>query len=144
MRQRHKIRQPRREAIPTKHVAAGRPAAKAKKKPPLSVEGEQTKQRLDKFRRGGRSKKYDAGGSAPDPTGGMPSTQDFISTPKVNPVTRFVQGNIPPTARYLKLSVPQAPSLPTKPGVPTSVLLNNKPPLLNSKRGGRIARRKKS
>src|SRR5581483_7687388 len=55
------------------------------------------------YQRGGRSKKYDAGGPAgPDPTGGMPSTQDFVSTPKVNPITRFVQSNLPPLDRYMK------------------------------------------
>jgi hypothetical protein len=85
------------------------------------------------YKHGGRSKKYAAGGPAgPDPTGGMPSGPDFISTPTLNPITRFVQGNIPPNSRYLKQGfTARPPVVPTKPGVPTSILLN-------SKRGGRI------
>jgi hypothetical protein len=109
-------------------------SSRAKKRPMhhMKLEGGRTKLRLDKFRRGGRSaKRYDAGGGAP-PGGGSPTVQDFNSIPTVNPVTRFVQQNIPPASRYLKQGfTARPPAVPTKPGVPTSVLLN-------SKQGGRI------
>jgi hypothetical protein len=85
------------------------------------------------YARGGRSKKFGPGGPAgPDPAGGMPTGEDFISVPNVNPITRFVQSNIPPSSRFLKQGfTARPPAVPTKPGVPTSVLLT-------SKRGGRI------
>jgi hypothetical protein len=50
------------------------------------------------YKRGGRQKHrgYDAGGAAPPSGANTPSLADFQYIPKANPITKFVQSNIPP------------------------------------------------
>jgi hypothetical protein len=147
MKHRHKLATQRRTASPSRRpedeeAFEEQPqptSSRAKKRARLEIaaEGGRPKHRLDKFRRGGRkrSNKYDIGGVAP-PAGSptTPGLADFISSPKVKPITAFVQKGIPPLDRFIGLN-----PKPIAPPYKGRTLPGTAAP---SKAGGRIGHRK--
>jgi hypothetical protein len=162
MKHRHKLAQAKRHkaASPGKRSEADdaadeqpQPAsgrAKKRVRHEMHVEGGRPKFRLDKFRRGGRSrsKKYDIGGAAPPGGGGAnlpttPSLSDFAFTAKPNPIVKMVQANLPPVDTAGKIMAARAQAAgQQKPVFPLPSRAPGSPTAIRNKQGGRIGQRR--